>query len=1418
MTGPISRSYVEILPTLPAGYANDLRRMSEQVTQQFRQSARTQLNDLSRITEQSMRDLANNASQQGRRTGEQFGNGLRQGGDRSTDEFTRDINGRLRDQHGRFIREGERAGSGYGDGIRQGLRDTAPRFQAEGQRTGSMFGGSFAQTAKQIIAGAVIYGAVQKAYSFAKDSIIGFNSTLEQSTIGFTTMLGSGRKARQFLDELQQFAKATPFDFQGLVQDSQLLLGMGINAHDIIPDLTALGDSVASVGGNADELNRTLLAFAQISARGKVTMDNMNQLLQGGVPNALRILAAQFHVTTAEMTDMISKGKVSSDVALPLLVKGIEHGTKATAGLGGMMDKQSRTFQGALSNINDALQQSIAKAFRPFFREASAGVLSLATWLSGPQFQHISDAVTHGLVQGMHMAGQAIQALRPIAREAFEQVIVPALNTIRAVAPPVIHFFQTLWDILAPVARLVAGLFVVAWQMFLRVLRDLAPYLEVVNRWMRQHATLLRSVAIGVLAMMAAFKGMALVMLAVRKAILLINGSIALMNALLDINPIVLTVAALAGLAAGFIYAYKHSETFRQIVKDVFTEVKQIISDVARVATEVWNALWHAGENVEHALENVGHAVMNAIHAVVAAWNAIYGAGKDVINFFRDLPGVIGRFFASAGRWLVDAGKMVLHGLWDGLKLQWEIVKALFYTIPKWIISVFAQAVTWLVKGGIAILTGLWHGLQQLWTRIIAPFFASMGQTVRGWLSAAGNWLINAGKSVITGLWNGLKDMWVNASAWLRGLKNRVTGIFSGAASWLLGAGGKVISGFVHGLGKAVGGLLNWFKGLPGRILGWLGIHSPPQWAIEAGEWIVKAVLKGAQSVAGGAMQFFKNFKGEISSILGAVGLPGGTGTLVGGSAGGSPSESTLELQQFAQSQFSKFGWSGNAGNEMASLIKLWNQESGWRYNATNPTSGAYGIPQALPASKLASAGSDWQTNPRTQIMWGLNYIKGRYGDPIGAWAHEIANNWYDKGSWSIPKDQIAMLHRNEMVIPATFADTLRRAVSSTGHRQMPPPWWPLGPSDPRNHPHRSRGIFAGADPASLPRLEQHLRQILEHVRQWSRRGITALPMSAVARLRQSIAIGSGVQSGLTAKDWAAIQKQAKALTNDIKTFAGSLDGTTSQVASAFNRMIKASGLSGHALRDLEQREKHLIDTMKRRDTITRQLAAAQAHYADLQSRYRQEVSSIRSTVVGGFDITTAGNTATDSRGNPVSMTTNTVIQQLMQQVRQANAYAGLLRKLAKEGLSKSLIRQLAEAGPAAYNAALELSRSTPAQIAKLNSEYSKLGDAGTAIGTLGATAEYGPSINAAKADITRLTKEEQNVRKSVDAIGKRITNAINRDLHRGLPKMTDKQIEHYGAIVAKALHGMAIQFDADGMARLVTKKQAAQQRKGARQ
>jgi resuscitation-promoting factor RpfB len=117
----------------------------------------------------------------------------------------------------------------------------------------------------------------------------------------------------------------------------------------------------------------------------------------------------------------------------------------------------------------------------------------------------------------------------------------------------------------------------------------------------------------------------------------------------------------------------------------------------------------------------------------------------------------------------------------------------------------------------------------------------------------------------------------------------------------------------------------------------------------------------------------------------------GGTGTSAAPLVAAGPPPDPSSAQGIAYGLLSDYGFSTD---QWGCLDDLWNAESGWRYNAEN-ASGAYGIPQALPGSKMASAGPDWQTDPTTQIKWGLGYIQSVYGTPCNAWAHEEADGWY---------------------------------------------------------------------------------------------------------------------------------------------------------------------------------------------------------------------------------------------------------------------------------------------------------------------------------------------------------------------------------------------------------------------------------------
>jgi hypothetical protein len=102
--------------------------------------------------------------------------------------------------------------------------------------------------------------------------------------------------------------------------------------------------------------------------------------------------------------------------------------------------------------------------------------------------------------------------------------------------------------------------------------------------------------------------------------------------------------------------------------------------------------------------------------------------------------------------------------------------------------------------------------------------------------------------------------------------------------------------------------------------------------------------------------------------------------------------EAARDPKRYAEILVSDQGW---GDGQFQCLDRLWARESMWNYRAQNASSGAYGIPQALPGSKMASVAADWQTNPITQMKWGVNYISNVYGTPCSAWAHSQQYGWY---------------------------------------------------------------------------------------------------------------------------------------------------------------------------------------------------------------------------------------------------------------------------------------------------------------------------------------------------------------------------------------------------------------------------------------
>lgn len=173
---------------------------------------------------------------------------------------------------------------------------------------------------------------------------------LQQAQIAFTTMLGSARKAQQFMTQVQNFAIATPFSTADIVKNAQFMMALGFSAQQVIPTLTAVGDAASAMGGSADTIQRILLALGQMQAHGKVDAQDMLQLTSANIP-AWQILADKMHLSVAQVQKLAQAGKMDAAPAVQAIIAGMEKL------YGGQMQKNANaTFSGLMSQITDTFK------------------------------------------------------------------------------------------------------------------------------------------------------------------------------------------------------------------------------------------------------------------------------------------------------------------------------------------------------------------------------------------------------------------------------------------------------------------------------------------------------------------------------------------------------------------------------------------------------------------------------------------------------------------------------------------------------------------------------------------------------------------------------------------------------------------------------------------------------------------------------------------------------------------------------------------------------------------------------------------------------------------------------------------------------------------------------------------------------
>ncbi len=207
------------------------------------------------------------------------------------------------------------------------------------------------------------------------------NAAMEQTQVAFTQLLGSSKAAGDYLQQLNQFAASTPFQFPDLAHASQLMLAFGYSAKDAKPMLTTLGDALSAMGKtDADSLSQITTVFGQMHAAGKVQAQDMLQLTSIGIPG-WQILADKMHLSVGQVQQLSSEGKLLSKDTIPMLLSGMEKS------FGGGMQKQAETFAGKLSTVKDNVGMAWRSFSGPAFDAAKQALGRILDLVSSPSFQ-----------------------------------------------------------------------------------------------------------------------------------------------------------------------------------------------------------------------------------------------------------------------------------------------------------------------------------------------------------------------------------------------------------------------------------------------------------------------------------------------------------------------------------------------------------------------------------------------------------------------------------------------------------------------------------------------------------------------------------------------------------------------------------------------------------------------------------------------------------------------------------------------------------------------------------------------------------------------------------------------------------------------------------------------------------------------
>ncbi|MBW7649784.1 tape measure protein [Anoxybacillus sp. ST4] len=321
-------------------------------------------------------------------------------------------------------------------------------FESGASRWGSRLG----TLATSAIAG--LSAAISAVGLAAGKTGIEFNAMMEQSEIAWTTLLGSAEEAKKTINDLVKLGAETPFEFKGLDRSAKLLNMAGFEGEKLKETLVAVGDAVSAVGGGQEELEGVSMALFQMSAKGKASAEEMNQLAERGIP-AWQILSETMGKPIPELMKMSEQGKLMADQVIPALVEGM--GNR----FGGAMEKQSQTFNGLMSTLKDNLKSFSAMITTDLFERMKSFLPTIIDFVD-----RISDAFKNAGWKGV------IQEILPPEVANF---ISQNLGILKEIINDFVKFGKDIWKKYGDEITIISK---VAWEAISQTIKGLLEILR----------------------------------------------------------------------------------------------------------------------------------------------------------------------------------------------------------------------------------------------------------------------------------------------------------------------------------------------------------------------------------------------------------------------------------------------------------------------------------------------------------------------------------------------------------------------------------------------------------------------------------------------------------------------------------------------------------------------------------------------------------------------------------------------------------------------------------------------------------------------------------------------------------------------------------------------------------------------------